>query len=58
MGKNKSVSKFVSVFCKIQANRSKPAPVSIFLEGNSLYSLLGMFGFALNCEKTMFHISI
>ena len=38
--------------------RSKPAPVSMFLCGNSLYSLRGSAGSALNCDKTMFQISM
>ena len=38
IGKNKSVSKFESASWKIQAQRSSPAPVSMFLLGSSLYS--------------------
>ena len=58
IGSNKSVSKLVSVPCKTEAIRSNPAPVSMFLEGNSLYSLRGVPGTALNCEKTIPQISI
>ena len=35
IGWNKSVSKFESTFWKIQHHLSRPAPVSIFLFGNS-----------------------
>jgi hypothetical protein len=39
IGMKRSVSKLVGVPCKMQAIRSKPAPVSMFLLGSSLYSL-------------------
>src|SRR5699024_11779315 len=37
IGKNKSVSKFVSVSCNNDTNRSNPIPVSIFFFGNGVY---------------------
>jgi hypothetical protein len=40
IGKNKSVSKLLSTSWKIVAQRSRPAPVSIFLFGSSAYSSL------------------
>ncbi len=58
IGKKRSVSKFVLAPWKIAAKRSKPAPVSIFLLGNSLYSERGTAGSALNCESTIFQISM
>ena len=57
-GQNKSVSKLESVPCIMQASLSRPLPVSMFLLGSSLYSLLGLPGSELNWEKTIFQISI
>ena len=58
IGINRSVSKLVLAPWITATKRSKPAPVSMFLCGNSLYSLRGTAGSALNCDKTMFQISM
>src|SRR5665648_687196 len=54
MGKNKSVSKSVSVFCKTEVILSKPKPVSIFCLGKGVNEPSSS---RLYCINTKFHNS-
>ena len=54
IGKIKSVSKLLSLFCNTDAKRSKPAPVSMFFLANGSYVPSAV---RLNCVNTRFQIS-